>query len=342
MSRIPFFILSIILSLCFQACRQPLSDAAVNASYILDESLNQNNILIDRYVDNSIKEMDGLTEVKVQYKPLVAKAREFRLVADKFNVYIDSLRNLLVEESGGLYTHNDNIVKSYPAFLKKPKNSKDSKIPGRIFVSDTKKGTQGGFPVEKKLVELKNNYLDQIRKLWSKDVLKRMIFEDTSRLSATIALIENELPLSEFGNYLAKVNINNTSVAETYTLLRKIQNEAKLSLLVMVNFLSEQMGWLNYDCFGHPVLISSPHKESIRLGGVYKTQIVYGNFYPGKDFLLSVDGKKAKGKNGVAKYSVESKKVGENKFMATLTFINPETQIRDTLKRELVFEAYDK
>ena len=116
MSRIPFFILIVILSICFPACRQPLSEAAVNASYILDESLDQNNILIDRYVDNSIKEMEGLSEIKVQYKPLVAKAKEFRLMAEKFNFYIDSLRKQLLEKTGGPYTHDDEIVKTYPAF----------------------------------------------------------------------------------------------------------------------------------------------------------------------------------------------------------------------------------
>ena len=101
------------------------------------------------------------------------------------------------------------------------------------------------------------------------------------------------------------------------------------------------MGWLNYDCFDYPVLFSSPQKEIIRLGEVFKTHLVCGNFYSGRDFSLSVDGKTAIVKNGVAKYSVEPQKKGENKFMATLTFINPETQKRDTLKKEIAFEAAD-
>ena len=126
-----------------------VSAEIINAFFMLDKGIDKNNKIVEHAVESVVSGMEETAKTKVQYQPLVEKAKGAKDITSGFHKYIDELRNRMVEESGGAYTLEDATAQGHPELEGKPMGKKDKDTPQRIFVSgdygSEKKEPQGLF-----------------------------------------------------------------------------------------------------------------------------------------------------------------------------------------------------
>jgi len=328
-----------------------VSAEIINAFFMLDDGIHKNNDIVEHGINTVIGGMEETAETKIQYKPLVAKAKEATTITEDFHKYIDEIRNRMVDESGGPYTLEFATSQGHPELEGKPMGKKDKDTPQRIFVSGDygnqgKKDPQGPI-LEKKVLELKKEYLDFVAALWDNGGIPNTIFADSTKKADKMKELEDEMTLTSSENYDGKHHDNKSwaeytfghmPVAAIYPMLRKFQNDARTSEAAVVNFLAEQMGKLelNYDKFA--VFSQSP-KPYILLGEQFETEIALGAYSSQAEFSVKVGGSNLKIVDGKAKYSARPSSIGEKTYTAAISVKNPLTGKTDVYKQDFHYEV---
>jgi gliding motility-associated protein GldM len=328
-----------------------VSAEIINAFFMLDAGIHKNNDIVEHGINTVIDGMAETAETKIQYKPLVAKAKEATTITEDFHKYIDELRDRMVEESGGPYTKEFAESQGHPELEGKPMGKKDKDTPQRIFVSgdygrEGKKDPQGEV-LEKKVLELKKRYLDFVSDLWEEGGIPNTIFADTAKKDDKMKELEDEMTLTSSENYeghhhddksWAEYTFGHMPVAAIYPMLRKFQNDARTSEAAVINFLAEQMGKLelNYDKFA--VFSQSP-KPYILLGEQFETEIALGAYSSQAEFSVKVGSSSLKIVDGKAKYTARPSTIGEKTYTAAISVKNPLTGKTDTYKQDFQYEV---
>jgi gliding motility-associated protein GldM len=328
-----------------------VSAEIINAFFILDKGIDKNNHIVEHAVETVITGMDETAKTKIQYQPLVEKAKEAKTLTVSFYDYIDKLRDRMVEESGGPYTLEEATAQGHPELDGKPRGKKDKDTPQRIFVSGDY-GNQGkkdpeGDILEKKILELRDAYVAFVEKLWEGGGIKGTVFADPAKKAGAIEELKNEMTLTSSENYKpeahegkkwAEFTFGHMPVAAVYPMLRKFQNDARTSEAAVINFLAGQMGKLelNYDKFD--VFSQSP-KPYILLGETYETEIALGAYSSQAKFSVSVGGSSLKIVDGKAKYTASGSSVGQKTYSAKISVENPLTGETESFTKEFHYEV---
>ncbi len=327
-----------------------VSAEIINMFFTLDNGLAKNNQIIDLANQNIITGMESTADTKIQYKPLVEKAKQLKTITSKFTVYIDSLRARMIRESGGAYSVEEATEAGHPEYANRPKGKKDKDTPERIFVSGdygTEKKQPEGEKLEAEVKALRQEYLDFVAKLWENGGIKATIFANQDSKKAALDALSKELtlvssegyhPEDHEGKTWADYTFGHMPVAAIYPLLRKFQNDAKTSESAVINFLAKQMGKMElvYDQFA--VFSQSP-KSYILLGETYQTEIALGAYSSQADFSVSVGGSRLSVVDGKAQYSTKPSSIGEKSYTAVISVKNPMTQETETYKQEFKYEV---
>lgn len=327
-----------------------VSAEIINAFFMLDKGINANNEIVEKSVANTIASMEETAKTKTQYKPLVDKAKEVTNITKGFDSYITDMRNRMVEESGGAYTQEEAEKSGHPELAGKPIGKKDKDTPQRIFVSgdygSEKKEPQGPI-LDKKIQELREQYIQFVDGLWEGEGIKGTVFADKSKKEAILAKLRTELTLSSSEAYKPENHENKSwseftfghmPVAAIYPMLRKFQNDAKTSEAAVVSFLASQIGQmeLTYDKFA---VFSQSSKPYIMLGEQYEAEIALGAYSSQADFSVNVNGSRLNVVDGKAKYTARGSRVGEQKYTAKISVKNPLTGEVETFSEDFFFEV---
>jgi len=333
-----------------------VSAEIINAFFMLDKGIKKNNKVVDHASAGIIASMESTAETKVQYKPLVAKAKEVKNITVGFYDYIDKLRDVMVEESGGAYTPKEAEDQGHPELAGKPKGKKDKDTPQRIFVSGDYTGAEkpdleGGVPagpvLEQKVKDLKKAYLDFVASLWDDGGIKGTIFADKDKKGPSLKTLESEMTLISSESYdashhddksWAEFTFGHMPVAAIYPMLRKFQNDAKTSESAVINFLASQMGKLelNYDKFD---VFAQAKKGYILLGETYEAEIALGAYSSQANFSVSVGGRRLTVQDGKAEYKTTPRSIGEKTYAAKISVNNPLTGETETFTKEFKYEV---
>jgi gliding motility-associated protein GldM len=328
-----------------------VSAEIINAFFMLDKGIEKNNKIVDHAVESVVAGMEETAKTKVQYQPLVEKAKGAKDITGGFHEYINKLRDRMVEESGGAYTLEDATAQGHPELAGKPMGKKDKDTPQRIFVSgdygsEGKKEPQGAILADK-ITKLREAYLEYVSSLWNDGGIKNTIFADTSKKEDAMKELEAEMTLTSDENYKpenhegkvwAEYTFGHMPVAAVYPMLRKFQNDARTSEAAVVNFLAGQMGKLemNYDKFD--VFSQSP-KPYILLGETYETEIALGAYSSQAKFSVSVGGRSLKIVDGKAKYTAKGSSVGQKSYSAKISVNNPLTGETEAFTKQFSYEV---
>ncbi|BDS13904.1 type IX secretion system motor protein PorM/GldM [Aureispira anguillae] len=328
-----------------------VSAEIINAFFMLDKGIKKNNKIVEHSVSGVITSMEETAKTKTQYQPLVDKAKEAKTLTTGFDEYINSLRERMIEESGGAYTDQEAADQGHPELAGKPRGKKDKDTPQRIFVSGDY-GSEGkkqpeGEVLEQKILDLRKAYLDFVAGLWEGQGIKGTIFADPTKKEGALKTLEAEMTLTSSENYNAEAHENKTwadytfghmPVAAIYPMLRKFQNDARTSESAVVNFLAGQMGKLelNYDKFD---VFSQSSKPYILLGETYEADIALGAYSSQAKFSVSVGGSSLKIVDGKAKYSARGSSVGQKTYSAKISVNNPLTGETETFTKEFSYEV---
>jgi gliding motility-associated protein GldM len=329
-----------------------VSAEIINAFFILDKGIHKNNDIVEHAIKTTVSSMEETAKTKIQYQPLVEKAKAVKDITAGFYTYIDEMRTRMVDESGGPYTAQDAADQGHPEYEGRPKGKKDTDTPQRIFVSgDYGKGpgekTPEGPVLDKKIQDLRKEYLAFVEKLWEGEGIKGTIFADKTKKEAALKELEEEMTLTSSENYHPEAHEGKSwsaytfgymPVAAVYPMLRKYQNDARSSEAAIVNFLSSQMGKLelNYDKFD--VFSQSP-KPYILLGETYEAEIALGAYSSQSKFSVQVGGSTLKIENGKAKYTASGSSVGQKTYSAKISVQNPLTGETETFTKDFHYEV---
>ncbi len=136
----------------------------------------------------------------------------FRSKKDSFYLFLDSLRNTLVEQSGGYHEVDGR---------KFPKGKKDKETPHKIFIIEGK-----GKELKRKILELEKVGLSLIKNVIDRDSIHK-------ELPTKI----NEEMDKERGITWEEYVFDQMPVAAIFPMLRKFKNDAKSTENVIVNYL---------------------------------------------------------------------------------------------------------
>ncbi|CAA6798516.1 MAG: Gliding motility protein GldM [uncultured Aureispira sp.] len=309
--------------------------------------LNHINSYIESSNDRLIANMDATADTKMQYTPLVAKAFEIQSLSTAFNQFIYDLKNLVAQESNGVYTKFDKETQGNKELIGLPKDGSNKKVIESVFISGRYGGTntqeQQGPALYDKLLELRNDYLKAVASLWDNGGIQGTIFADYAKKESLLAQLSDKLSLSDYDTRFneatwIKENFKGKNVEEAYISLTQCQNQVNLSTAAVLRFLSTQMGKIEvrYDKFDVLALSSKPY---VLLGETYESEIALGAYSSQAKFSVSVDGYSLPVVDGKAKYTTKSSSVGEKSYNAKISVANPLTGEIETFVKTFKHEV---
>lgn len=120
-----------------------VSAEIINAFFIIDRGIQGSNKVLDE--SNSLAatalELNAAQNME-RYRPLVDAAKEIRSISRDFTAYVESLRDTLVNETGGYYPEDD------PKHAGHPKGYKNKDVTTRMLVNQGQ-----GTELENRIVE---------------------------------------------------------------------------------------------------------------------------------------------------------------------------------------------
>ena len=311
-----------------------VSAKIINAFFVVNDGIQANNAVTDNSTDFTFEAMKLNAEQDLaKYQPLVDAADRVQEVSDAFTDYIESIRDTLVEASGGYYPEDD---KNHPG---QPKGYKNKDVTTRILVD------QGVA------TELKNRILNSRAQII--EIVNELNgAEGTDINDASLASLESQISLSISDAYKRENKPGRDTVsweeftfkqmplAAVFPLLSQYSNNMKSSEAAILNFLVDQMGKQSFKVDNF-IPISSPKKSYVIAGETFETEIsVAANSSSiNENVQIRVNGQSLPVDNGTAKYSVRTSGTGLKSYKVDVSLTNPTTGATETYSNDFQYEV---
>ncbi len=320
-----------------------VSAEVMNAFKTIDDSLVKTNTITDKALDEQQKQLDVLLaeEAKKDFRPLGEGIKEIRTASKEFTDYVESIKDQLIDAAGdknGSHDDGDYLYAEDP--LKKMIRGKKNKdVTTRMLVEEGM-----GDDLETKVGEARQKFIETYRAILSKpENAKTFGFRtkagkvDTKAIEAKISAMEANIALDIDQNW-AEISEGKTSWADfrfrqmplisVLPLLTKFQTDAKNAEAFAVGDLSGLVGSKEI-VFNKFFPVINARKAYVIKGEKFEADIslgAYSSDIPPENIKLTVDGaRKSVGKDGVAKYSVQTSSTGKKTIKLTATVTNPLT-----------------
>ncbi|MBL4649515.1 MAG: hypothetical protein JKY03_07265, partial [Aureispira sp.] len=236
-----FFSILAMFSICI-SCDQLLQEnSSVSrrsmTSITSIHNLNNINTYIETSNEKLVATMEMTIQTKVQYQPLIPIAVQVQSLTTEFHRHIDKLKDLMTQESNGVYTESDTETESNRNLIGMPKGGNNKKVVKQIFISGQYDGAQNepqGDVLDMKLQELKDAYIQIIADLWDEGGVRGTIFADQTKKAPFLSKLAHNISISDYKNIYQETtwveeNFKGKTVQETYLLLIQYQNQVNLS-----------------------------------------------------------------------------------------------------------------
>lgn len=294
-----------------------VSAKIINAFFVIDKGIKTSNSRLGVANDSTVKEMEHKAETdKERYSKVVSTAKQVQAKSKEFIAYVETLRDAMVEQTGGMYPEED------AHHAGQPKGYKNKEITTRYLVN------QGnGAKLEQRVNTTREELIQMLRSLKNLKGIK-ITEEELQQLENSIALQitakdwTKERGVSNWSEYTFK----QLPLAAAFPLLTKFQNDMKSSEAAILNYLSSLIGKseVKVDQF---IPISSPIKSYIIAGEQFESTISVGA--TSKSFndnvSIRVNGAALKVENGSAKYTAGSSDPGVKSYKVDIAVKNPTT-----------------
>lgn len=327
-----------------------VSAEIIKSFFRLDKSIKHTNEIVALGVGETIKSMEESVKSKPQLKPLHEAAKTVPDKIKSLTTMINDLRNLITEESGGLYTTKEHQTKWAAYGYKKFQITEDKEMDGKPVGKKNKDVTtrllfqEGkGEKLKAEIIKTHNDLLKVIEDLVkTADTIDGVKF-DKAQIEKLKKELVLEIPDDAGWKSEGKVSwsqdmFNQMPVASCYPLLRKFENDANNAAAQIVNFIAANFGnkALVYDAFD---VFSQPKKGYIMRGETFEAEIALGAYSSQADFKVSVNGANLAVDKAKAKYTTVGANVGTQRYSATIEVKNPQTLKVVTVKKDFEFEV---
>lgn len=302
-----------------------VSAEVMNAFFTIDKGITNSNNIVENTnsaILNSIQKQAEAYDTE-QNQAYLAAAKETKDVADEFVQYVEDLKTQLFDAAGGPSEKDPS----------KPKRIKDKDVTTRLLV-----GVEGpqaepgkGYELEEKIMETRTRLLE--------------IAGDTANLDEVLPLnIDREAVESSDKEDWVLYNFQQMPVAAVFPILTKIQNDAKSSSNMVLNYLLGKVSGadlVKFDAF-EPVI--SARKGYVIRGEKYSADVFLSAYSTsaGESTEIFVNGNELPVDQGKATYEVQANSIGTKTYKVSIRVTNPLTGETDTYDKEFEYEVGER
>jgi hypothetical protein len=291
------------------SCQEQYSEVEIQQQVLWNATIQRTNLILKRNISTKIKKAIKEIETKTQYEPFLPKFKYITTQSDRVFNEIERLKHTLLEhsEAHALAT---------------------ASIPTKALT----KNIQSSY----------NNYIYLIEKSWDNGGVKGTIFADIRKKESVIQEVKAILDLPFLSQiradsaYLER-QLKDKSVAAVLTFLSSIQNDIRKQEYHVFHFFDKQISRM-HDYI--PMnLLSLSSKYYVRLGETYKTEILWGTSSTEEFRSIIINGNSTPLVDERASYKIKPSQIGEQTYHPTLTFLNPYTNLIDSIQKTFYFNV---
>lgn len=308
-----------------------VSAEIINAFFMIDRGIEGSNNIIDDSNNFTLAALENNAKQDLsKYGALVTAANEVRTLSREFNAYVDSLRETLVEQTGGYYPED------HEKYAGRPHGYKNKDVTTRELAE----GAEGEM-LKNKIMAARDKLLSVINQLAGTP--------GTNITKETLADLEKSITLNISDDWETKVKkpiswqhftFNQMPLASTFPIFRKFQNDMKSSEAAVLNYLVNQVGATTFKVDNFIPIASAP-KSYVIAGESYEANITIGasskSVY--ENMQIRVNGKALDVKDGIANYKTGTSGTGVQKYKVDIDLINPTTKEKETYSGEFEYEV---
>ena len=294
-----------------------VSAKIINAFFVIDRGIKTSNTRLGVANDGTVSDMEKKAEQnKERYGKVVIAAKQVQAKSKEFIAYVETLREAMVEQTGGYFPAEEETHGG------QPKGYKNKDITTRYLVN------QGnGAKLEQKVNTTREELIDLLRSLKNTPGIK-ITEEELKGLENSIAIqiTSKDWKKGRGAKDWSEYTFNQLPLAAAFPLMTKFQNDMKSSEAAILNYLSSLIGKseVKVDQF---IPISSPIKSYIIAGEQFESTISVGA--TSKSFndnvSIRVNGAALRVENGSAKYTAGSSEPGVRTYKVDIAVKNPTT-----------------
>ncbi len=306
MINLMYIVLTAILAL-------NVSAEIMNAFLLMDDSLNESSRITARSNDELFGAISEQADSYAQFAAYKEKAIQAQRIGQAFSTHVATLKDLLVERSGG-YDENNH-----------PKGIKNKDVTTRLLVKEGR-----GEKLQKAIEETRQHLLD-------------LIGDEEARrvLSESIPLKVHDLPEDSDKKTWAQFTFQQMPLAAVLPMLSKLQNDVKVAETTILNHFLEQTG-ITYKPDRFEAVISADKSYVIR-GESLKADVFLGSYSSTVDNIsVAVNGRSYPVENGKASISIQPSGLGKKEFTATIEMENPLTGDMETYTKTFTYEVGER
>ncbi|MHB1921234.1 MAG: type IX secretion system motor protein PorM/GldM [Chitinophagaceae bacterium] len=269
-----------------------VSSEVLNAFKIVNESIKISNHSIDQKNQLTYEEFAKLLQNDpVRVAPFKAKADQVEILSAEMSRYLDSLKNLIISESGGL---ND---------------SGEIKSEDNLEAATRVMENYGNGPrMEKKIALLRAQLLSFIQPS------KRAEFEQTLPLRIEIPKTHD----IENNNDWTLAHFKMVPTIAAVTIINKFKNDVKNSESMVIDDLLKQVSKPIFILDQFKPLVSA-NSEYVMTGQQYAAQIMLGAYSSTVTPTITVNGQSIPVKAGIGTYSLVASGVGPHQYSVAVS-----------------------
>ena len=309
-----------------------VSAEVMNAFFTLDEGNKASISTVNSQLDQTVNGLKSLLsdESKAKYRAIEPAVDKVRQDVDAFNVYIDGIRDQLLDKSGNMNGQVDEGDYTTDHGKIVPKGKKNKDVTTRMLVEEGL-----GEELKNQILGVKQKMVETYSTLLNENGEKFGLKPE--EIKSRIDNIGNNLPLkvddetwklSEDKKSWADFKFRQMPVAAVMPLLSQMQSDAKSSEASLVNSMAELAGGrvVEFDAF-FPVV--QAEKSYVIKGEPFKAKISVGTYSSSlnpSDIGIYVEGNKLPvNKDGIAEYTASTGGVGTKTLRLRAEVKNPLT-----------------
>ncbi|QOR76841.1 MAG: gliding motility protein GldM [Thermoflavifilum sp.] len=278
-----------------------VSAEILNAFKTVNESINNSNQAISQKNNLVYQQFEKQLSIDPErVRPIKEKADQVRMLCQQMNQYIDSLKKVIIRESGGLNDSGE------------IKDMSNLDAPSRVMEN------QGQGPIlEKKIQTLR----EQLLSMYDNPVEREEV--------AQILPLKIEMPKKTIDNKKTwtQVNFEMVPTIAAITILSKIQNDVKNSEAQVIDDLFKKIGQQEFVFDTYKPLISA-NAGYVIAGQKYEAQIMLGAYSSTINPTITVNGQPIPVQNGVGTFSTVASGVGLHTYNVAISLKDQSGQIK--------------
>lgn len=291
-----------------------VSAEIINAFFTIDRSLNESSLVVGQSNAQLLAAISQQAEAYSQYEVYQDKAMKAQEISSIFYEQVETLRQQIIEEAGGLDEDGFPIRKT------------DKNITTRLLLNE------GGANLLKEQIEE------------TRASLLALIEEETNKrlLSTSIPLHISEPPATAETQDWASFTFQQMPVAAVLPILGKFQNDVKITETAILNYLLEKTNgeMIKPNAF---VPVIAAEKSYIIRGEDYTGEILLAAYSSTADNIrVKVDGEALVVENGKAFFKKRARTNGRKKHQLEIELENPITGEVERFEKEFTYEVGER